>query len=217
MSLAREETMPRATARYREIVVSPGNSWREAVYLLAAFALLALLSFIRVELLPAKTPNMPQQSYHRLDTNLNDTERTIYQAMRSSQTEVMLLWESAEGAWPAVSLLHEEGIPPFAVDLVPGALKEYTWTMYDRGPWVDYLGVSAQKAAGGPSALMRLINLHADFHPHPHPGLDYDPEQRGAVQIWLHPENGQLYAGMQLAERGWAWIVSADDPVLARK
>jgi hypothetical protein len=153
------------------------------------------------------------RSYHRLDTSLNDTERTIYQAFLSAQNDLLLLWE-AKGEWPTVELLDEEGIPPFARDLMPGALQGYRWQAYNRGPWVDYLGVNMEEGDNMPSALLRIINLHADFHPHPHPGIDYDPNQRAAIQIWLHPVDRQKYAGMQLAEYGWSWIVSPDDPSL---
>ena len=207
-----ELLMPQ-TATYREVVVRPMSSWREAAWVLGIIAIIALLVSVRILMLPEEESRLFMRSYHRLDTSLNDTERTIYQALLSAQNDLLLLWET-KGEWPSVELLDEEGIPPFARDLMPGALQGYRWQAYNRGPWVDYLGVNMQEEDNMPSALLRIINLHADFHPHPHPGKDYDPDQKAAIQIWLHPADRQKYAGMQLAEFGWSWIVSPDDPSL---
>lgn len=205
--------MPQTSLTYREVIVRPMNSWREAAWILGVIAVIALLIIVRISLLPGQSTMLFMQPYHRLDTNLNDTERTIYQAILAAQNDILLLWETG-GNWPQVELLDEEGIPPFAADMMPGALQGYSWKAYDRGPWVDYLGINLQEEDNMPSALLRIINLHADYHPHPHPGTDYDPNQKAAIQIWLHPEDRQKYAGMQLAEYGWSWIVSPDDPSL---
>jgi len=205
--------MQEISATYKEVVVQPLNSWREAAWLLGAIALIILFVAFRILLLPQQDVPLFMKSYHRLDTDLNDTERTLYQALLASRNDIQLLWET-KGEWPSSSLLNEEGIPPFAADMMPGPLQGYSWTTYNRGPWVDYLGVNPQEGESMPSALLRVINLHADFHPHPHPGIDYDPNQKVAFQVWLHPRGGQKYAGMQLAEFGWSWIVSPDDPSL---
>jgi len=205
--------MREISTTYREVIVQPLNSSREAAWLLGFIGLLVLLVAVRVLLLPQQDVPLFMQSYHRLDTSLDDTERTLYQALLASRNDILLLWETRE-EWPSSALLDEEGVPPFAADMMPGALQGYSWTTYNRGPWVDYLGVNPQEGENMPSALLRVINLHADFHPHPHPGIDYDPDQKVAFQIWMHPRGNQKYAGMQLAEFGWSWIVSPDDPSL---
>ena len=137
----------------------------------------------------------------------------MYQSLLAAQGEIDFLWNESQ-QWPTAELLAQEGIPPFADDLLPTTLSGYSWKTYDRGPWVDYIGHKQGSDNNEISILLRTINLHADFHPHPHPGIDYDPNQKIASQIWFHPLNKQRYPGMQLAERGWFWILSPDDPVL---
>nr|MBF0222242.1 hypothetical protein [Desulfobulbaceae bacterium] len=202
--------------RCREFIVEPANSWKESAWVLVVVAFLLLLAFARVAFLPEAKQNLSLQPYQRLDTTLTDLERPIYQAFLSSQNEIIMPWQDS-GSWPDVELLNSEAIPPFALDFMPGDLRSYSWVKYDRGPWVDYWGTSASKESSLPSAILRVINLHADFHPHPHPGKDYDPDQQAAVQIWIHPESGQRYPGMRLAEQGWFWIVSPSSPVLIEK
>lgn len=201
---------------YREVIIGPANSWKEAAWVSVVVAILLLLAFARVAFLPEAEQSLSLQPYQRLDTTLTDTERSIYQAFLSSQNEIIQLWQQS-GGWPSVELLDSEAMPPFASDFMPGNLKKYKWVRFDRGPWVDYLGISTLDVSTMPSAILRVINLHADFHPHPHPGKDYDPDQQAAVQIWIHPESGQRYPGMRLAERGWFWIVSPAFSALTEK
>jgi len=203
-----------STARtFREVLVEPADSKREILYVAGFLVILLLLATARIAFLQKAGNQISLQPYQRLDTTLNDAERTMYQALLSSQQEIVRLWEKS-GIWPTVEQLDEEGIPPFATDLMPGKLSGYTWVMHDRGPWVDYIAVGPEEDKTMPSVLLRIINLHADFHPHPHPGKDYDPGQKAAVQIWINPESLQKYPGMMLAEHGWAWILSPDDPIL---
>ena len=196
---------------YREVIVEPANSWKEL-----ALVFTAVLIITRVFFLQESEQNLLLQEYQKLDTNLTDRERPLYQALVSSQNEIIMMWQES-GGWPTIELLNEEGIPPFASDLMPGNLKKFKWVRYDRGPWVDYLGTAPVEAANLPTVLLRIMNLHADFHPHPHPGRDYDPDQNAVVQIWMHPEKDQHYPGMRLPERGWFWIISPASPVLSSK
>ena len=59
-----------------------------------------------------------------------------------------------------------------------------------------------------------MIDLHAGYHPHPHPGVDYDPEMLVAVLVWYFPEAGRPYPGERLPESGWLWLLRPDDPLL---
>jgi len=152
------------------------------------------------------------EPYHRLDTTLDDNERLLYQACRAADNDIVALWQE-KGKWPTVAELDEDGIPPFAVDLMPGVLAGFKWKTYDRGPWVDYLGLDSANEKM-PSVILRIIDLHAGYHPHPHPGIDYDPNQKVALQVWMQPKSGQPYVGMQLIQNGWFWVVSPDAPFL---
>lgn len=198
---------------FREVYVRPMSSWREATYVLGLIALIILMVYVRISFLQDRGGKIFMQPYHRLDNTLGELERPMYQAFLASENELLLIWEE-NGEWPSSAALAEDGIPPFATDMLAGPLRDYTWTTYNREQWVDYLGVGKQDGVL-PSVLLRVINLHADYHPHPHPGIDYDPNQKAALQIWLHPEARQRYAGMQLIERGWSWVVSPDDPSLS--
>lgn len=196
------------------VIVPPLNGRREALGLAAAIAAICLIVALRVSLLNSQTSIQFMEPYHRLDNTLNNQERSLYQTLLTAQGEITYLWEENK-TWPTANFLGQEGIPPFAESLLPANLKGYTWETYDRGPWVDYIGHDESGTENSPSFLLRTIDLHAKFHPHPHPGKDYDPDQTTASQIWFHPLNNQHYPGMQLAERGWFWIISPDDPILS--
>lgn len=206
--------MPSATDRFRHIIVPPLDGRRESLGLLGAIVVICLLVGLRLFLLPDNSTLLFLQPYHRLDNTLSAKERVLYQTLLAAQGEIVYLWQESK-KWPTAEFLAAEGIPPFATDLVPPVLTGYNWTTHDRGPWVDYLGHDQKGSENAPSVLLRIIDLHADFHPHPHPGKDYDPNQMTALQIWLHPKNNQRYAGMQLFERGWFWIISPKDPLLS--
>jgi hypothetical protein len=198
---------------FQQIIVPPRDGKREMLGLLGAIAAICLLVALRLLLLPDNSSFPFKQPYHRLDNTLSPQERLLYQTLLAAKGEIIYWWQK-NATWPNVELLAQEGVPPFAADLLPPLLEGYTWTTHDRGPWVDYLGHAQSGTTAGPSVLLRIIDLHADFHPHPHPGKDYDPKEKTAVQIWMHPLNQQAYAGMQLYERGWFWIVSPGDPAL---
>jgi len=197
-----------------QIIVAPLGAKREALGLACAIGVICLLVGLRGFFLASNTTPLLLQSHHRLDSTLNAKERLLYQSLLAAQGEIIYLWQE-NGAWPSAELLAQEFIPPFAEEFLPAHVHGYTWKTYDRGPWVDYIAERPQGQDDDPSLLLRVINLHADFHPHPHPGKDYDPNQQAACQIWFHPQNLQRYAGMQLAERGWSWIIAPDDPILS--
>jgi len=87
------------------------------------------------------------------------------------------------------------------------------WVSYDGGSWVDYLGTDPT-GDNRVSYILRLIDLHGSYHPHPHPGIDYDPELTVAVQVWIYYEGGRFYPGERLTEAGWIWLLSPSDPIL---
>jgi hypothetical protein len=202
--------------KYCEIVVQPLDGKREALGVIAVIIAVCLIVGARLLLLPDSNVSLFMKPYHRLDNTLSELERPMYQALLAAQGEIDFLWEENQ-TWPTAKLLAKNDIPPFADDLLPASLAGYTWKTYDRGPWVDFIGQREAPGNIDTTILLRSINLHADFHPHPHPGIDYDPNQKIAHQIWFHPQSNQRYPGMQLAERGWFWILSPDDPVLKVK
>ncbi len=151
--------------------------------------------------------------HQRLDTILTGTQRSLYQTLISSVSDIEFLRDQ-QGQWPGVELLKMEDIPPFAPAFLPSALQAYNWSSYDGGTWVDYLGHN-QADSEAHSFILRVIDLHADYHPHPHPGQDYDPNQKLAAQLWVYPEPTRSYPGEYVIEANWWWVMSPDDPSLA--
>ncbi|MCZ7585984.1 MAG: hypothetical protein M5R36_23150 [Deltaproteobacteria bacterium] len=101
-------------------------------------------------------------------------------------------------------------MPPFDQELLPGGLRGFVWKENDGGSWVDYAATRDDST----SFILRVIDLHEKYHPHPHPGIDYDPRMRLAVQVWIYEEPNRAYPGERLPEAGWIWVVTPDDPSL---
>jgi len=196
----------------KEVIVPPLDSKRETVGVLLVIELVVLLMALRFYFIAGNEAPQYIKPYQRLDTILVGTQRTLYNTLISSVSEIELL-RNREDNWPKESLLEMEGIPPFADAFLPKELQDYNWVCYDGETWVDYIGNSPTNPEAY-SFILRVINLHADYHPHPHPGRDYDPNQRLAVQVWIYPEPTRTYPGERLSEDSWWWVVSPDDPSL---
>jgi len=195
--------------------VPPLDARRETVWLLLCIAAIVVLMGVRFVMSASQSEQKYMRSYQRLDNVLESGgQRTIYQSLLASVREVEAI-RDMEGIWPEVELLQMEQVPPFDIQFLPRRLKNYTWSSYDGGSWVDYVG---QNPGGSEPVtfLLRLIDLHAEYHPHPHPGLDYDPNMQVAVQIWIYPEPNRPYPGERLPEAGWLWVVRPDDWTLKK-
>ena len=193
-------------------IVAPLDAKRETVGVLIAIEMIVVLMVIRFVMVSGGEHLQYLQPYQRLDTILTDTQRSLYQTLLSSVSDIEFLRDQ-QGRWPEVALLKMEDVPPFAPAFLPSALQEYTWSKHDGGTWVDYLGNNPQDPEVH-SFILRVIDLHADYHPHPHPGQDYDPNQRLAAQLWIYPEPTRSYPGERLTEANWWWVMSPDDPTL---
>jgi hypothetical protein len=193
-------------------VVAPLNARRETIGVLIAVELIVLLMVFRFVLVSDEEHLQYLQPHQQLDTMLTGTQRSLYQTLLSAITDIEFLWDQ-QGQWPEIALLKQEEVPPFAPEFLPSALQAYTWTRYAQGTWVDYLGNNPMDS-NAHSFILRVIDLHADYHPHPHPGQDYDPNQRLAVQLWVYPEPIKSYPGERITEANWWWVMSSDDPSL---
>lgn len=206
------DTIQTSSHAIKEIIVPPLDAKRETVGVLLAIELIVLLMALRFFLISGSEVPQYIRPYQRLDTMLTGTQRTLYQTLLSSVSEIEFL-RNREGKWPEVALLEMEDVPPFAVAFLPKELQDYTWVGHDGETWVDYIGNNPADPTAY-SFILRVIDLHADYHPHPHPGLDYDPNQKVAVQVWIYPDSTRSYPGERLTEAGWWWVVSPDDPSL---
>jgi hypothetical protein len=206
------DTVQTSSHAIKEIIVPPLDAKRETVGVLLTIELIVLLMALRFFLISGSEVPQYIRPYQRLDTMLTGTQRTLYQTLLSSVPEIEFL-RNREGKWPEEALLETEDVPPFAVAFLPKELQDYSWFGYDGETWVDYIGNNPADPRAY-SFILRVIDLHADYHPHPHPGRDYDPNQKLAVQIWIYPESTRSYPGERLAEASWWWVVSPDDPSL---
>ena len=206
------DTVQTSSHAINEIIVPPLDAKRETVGVLLAIELIVLLMALRFFLISGSEAPQYIRPYQRLDTMLTGTQRTLYQTLLSSVPEIEFL-RNREGKWPEVALLEMEDVPPFADAFLPKELQDYTWVGYDGETWVDYIGNNPAEPRAH-AFILRVIDLHADYHPHPHPGRDYDPNQKVAVQVWIYPESTRPYPGERLTEASWWWVVSPDDPSL---
>lgn len=196
----------------REVLVRADNSRRETLILALIIVLVVGLMTFRFLAVKEADREVTLRPYQRIDNVLLNEERTMYRTLTASISEVVAL-RNRDGLWPEAALLQAEEIPPFDNRFLPPALRGYTWVGYDSGSWVDYLG---QHGSGTQQLtfILRLIDLHAGYHPHPHPGIDYDPQLPVAAQVWFFPAPERAYPGERLPQAGWLWAVRPDDPVL---
>ena len=193
-------------------IVAPLDARRETIGLFIAIEIIVLLMAVRFFLVSGDEELTYLRSYQRLDTMLVGNQRSLYQTLLTSVSDIEYLRDQ-QGQWPGLDALEMEGVPPFAPDFLPSSLQAYRWSMHDGGTWVDYLGVNPEDPEAY-SFIFRVIDLHKDYHPHPHPGQDYDPNLRLAAQLWIYPEPVRPYPGERLTEADWWWVLSPDDPVL---
>ena len=185
---------------------------RETMGVLVAIELIVVLMAIRFFLISGTETPQYIMPYQRLNTILMGTQRTLYQTLLSSVTEIEFL-RNREGQWPEEVLLKKEDVPPFAGAFLPKELQDFEWLSHSSETWVDYIGNNPEDPEAH-SFILRVIDLHADYHPHPHPGLDYDPNMKLAVQVWIYPEPNRSYPGERLPDANWWWVVDPDDPIL---
>ncbi|MDP8256361.1 MAG: hypothetical protein P9M14_11480 [Candidatus Alcyoniella australis] len=190
-------------------VVRPANGRRETLLVLLALAAIIALMLVRACAFGGEQQQTYLRPYQQLDSVLSNPERTLFQSLLASMGEIEGLRED-EGQWPEAALLAMDSIPPFDPRFLPSTLQGYLWTDYNNQSWVDYIG-TLPEAGQGRTFLLRLIDLHAEYHPHPHPGIDYDPNMRVSSQIWIYDEPDRFYPGERLAEAGWMWVVTPND------
>ncbi len=195
-------------------LVPPAKGKGETIGLLLVFAVIFALMSLRFWAVSSEQQNLYLRPYQRLDKILTKTQPLIYQSLISSVEEIVYLRDE-EGQWPEAELLEMENIPPFDEKFLPKNARGALWEGFDGGTWIDYIGQN-QSSGEKITFLLRLIDLHTDYHPNPHPGTDYDPNRRVAAQVWIYPEAGRYYPGERLAEGGWFWVVRENDPSLQK-
>jgi len=202
----------------KEVVVQPLAARREALGLAGMIGLIILIMSLRFGAVEKTTTRESLQSYQQKDTVLQNQAPILYRSLLSVVGDIVDLY-SDTGTWPDVSSLREETLPPFAADFLPPALRGYHWTRHAENGWVDYFGINedidgSEKENLDPlenSFILRIIDLSSQTHPHPHLGLDNDPEMKFSQQVWMYPET-RKYPGEDIMGKGWKWIISSSDP-----
>jgi hypothetical protein len=189
--------------------VRPQTQWRESLAVLLAIVVIITLMALRFLLLPSDKTEITLKSYQQLIHTLELQDQVVYRSLFSSVAEVVHMADQL-GQWPEATLLEEAEIPPFALGYLPAPVDDFIWIGYDGGTWVDYLGHD-RSGRSTVSYILRLIDLHGGYHPHPHPGVDYDPELTVAIQIWRYAETQRPYPGERLPEAGWTWIIEENN------
>ncbi len=199
---------------YREVLVSPLAAGREALALLVVIGLIILLMGIRFSLIAPKNSKESPKTYQLSDLNLKNQAPTLYRALLGGVGDILYLREE-KGSWPDVDLLQEEGLPPFAGNMLPAGLRGFVWELHESAGWVDYYGINTEiaKGQGGDplqnSFILRIINLKNGEYQYPYCRQEKNPATNYSSQIWMNPQKTDYPAGA-LVKRGWKWIMSAE-------
>jgi hypothetical protein len=123
--------------------------------------------------------------YQTLVQNRPAADQRLFRELQEGLLEAEAT-RSAAGEWPAVDVLAEAGIPPFAPD--PTAKQAvYRWQLIRDGAFVNYLGIPDREGA---PAWMLLIQ-------EPQPGIPPD-------QTFEDEEHHKLLDGSMLHISTWA-------------
>ncbi len=206
-----------SSGEYKEVFVGPLAAKREAIALCIMIAIIIAFMMFRFSMVKGDKSDDIIKGYQRTDRILEDQDPLLYRSLRGVVGEITDLREDEE-QWPSVEFLKNDSIPPFANDFLPLMLKGYRWTMHKTDGWVDYYGVNYEKAKSAkadgepPPAtfILRIIEMQAGDHPHPHAGSDKDANMKYSAQVWMLPETVEYPTG-NVRDKGWKWIVSAND------
>lgn len=122
------------------------------------------------------------------------TEQRMFRELQEGLLEAETR-RSSTGAWPAVPVLADEGIPPFALDPTVKGTR-YDWSLTQDGPIVNYLGIPRQSNAPAWLVVIR----------EPEPGVPPD-------QTFEDEEHHRLITGVMLHVSTWT---RTDTPLATR-
>ena len=125
---------------------------------------------------------LPYQSDY---TSLSPELRVVLRELRSTVLDIEEAYQEF-GEWPET------------LERLRG------WTATPNPTWVDY-----QRKLDSENIVLRVIDLHSNYHPHPHPGIDYDPHDLLASQMWVAAQDVP-FRPLQLPETGWKWAITRE-------
>jgi hypothetical protein len=148
--------------------------------------------------------------FQKLFPDLDPRGQRMFRALHEGLLEAENI-RSATGTWPAVAVLAQGGIPPFAADPIADREK-YAWTFRHEGIYVNYLG---RPAAPNLPAFLLLIQEPTPGAP---PDRTPNDEQHHRltngdvlhVSVWMHGDGAQVADGILSLPQtsGWTQLLA---------
>lgn len=189
-----------AQAHSRTQVVRPAGAGHETLYVLLVSLLILALAAAVVLLRGERDDQQPIAS-HQIDArrDLSAAEQGIYTDLRVAFDEIQLMRDEAAAA-PSVTMLAEEGLPPFVVDAGSQSRGAHQWAWLPLGA---YLGRSQAPQVAG-SFLLIL------------PG-----DGSAEADVWLRRDSAAMapddLGQAALIAAGWQQVVSHYDAGVTRQ
>jgi hypothetical protein len=192
------------------VEVSPPSESDEAVwvFLTAGFVCLCVIYVLIFQLYggPATRTLDTALPYQVLFRDLPSPEQRVFRAMQEGVSEAVRLRADA-GTWPAVEAMADEGIPPFAADVLDRS--GLRWERRQEGLVTTYAG---RPSRGGdlPAFLILVVEPAPGAGEQPAPVLDEEHQQLRDgtvvhVTYWKHAA-AAAPATADPALRGWQQI-----------
>jgi hypothetical protein len=146
--------------------------------------------------------------YQSLIQGHTAVEQQMFRMLQVALLEAQNL-RAANGTWPEVAMMTEQGIEPFVRDPT-NRVAQYAWRLLRNGPSVHYLGLPDRP--GAPAWLMVLQEPDPAMPPEP-----YQNDEEHArlldgtllhVSIWRHASGAQVIgAPLRLPQaEGWTQV-----------
>jgi len=201
------------------VEVSPLSARQEIIVIFFVICLIIYLVGLRFHYLnKAQQKNLGIRSYQTKALFLKNQAPIMYSSLNSAAGDIIDMYQES-GKWPEIQTLVREAIPPFARQFLPVGLRGYEWRKFQGNGWVDYLGTNKHvgqemQDVNDPlpdSFILRIIDLKRTHNLYPY----IMPDKTGNVcftwQVWHYPGRRDYPGKDHLIDRGWKWIVNADD------
>lgn len=182
--------------------VRPPSAAREAAGVGAALAIVLFAAALRVMTLDRSGASAAALA----TTVLAGADQTLFQALLVSVDAIADLKRKA-GAWPEISALAADEIPPFAPALLPAAARGLDWKRRADGASADYTGLDP---GGRRTAFLLRVSEKSMG------GLDQGIPTRAAravprvaAEVWIL-RGGKALPGAFPATDGWYQLVALD-------
>lgn len=172
-------------------LVRPPSASREALGVGAALAGVLLLCGLRIATLPRAGAG---ESRAGAAAVLTANDQVVYQALLVAVDSIAAL-KARTGAWPDVSALAGEEIPPFAPALLPAAARGLVWSARPGGTAADH----ADYAGVDPSGRRTAFLLRAK-----------ERERGASAVVFIRKGGTSSAAGAFPVREGWFELVALD-------